>query len=293
MTKLKGKEPTQAKTGHLKAIIFAESGVGKTWLSLMFPKPYIIDTEGGAKLRHYQERLKEAGGSYFGPEDGSNDPQTLLAEMKALATEDHPYKTLVIDSLTKPYNTIISKEAERLGDKDAFAASKKPAVAFIRSVINAMDRIEMNIFLICHEKAKWSGGEQSGFEENVWDGLRYEIDLTLRLVRQGPKRKAIVSKTRLTGFPDGDVFDASYEEIVARYGKDFIEADAVPVQLATPEQIAEITGLLDVVKVDEKEITKWHAKAKSDTFAEYRSEDLAKLIVHIKSRINPTPETKK
>jgi hypothetical protein len=285
-TKLKGKEPTTTiKPGHLKAIIFAESGVGKTWLSLMFPANYFCDIEGGARLSHYQKRLKESGGVYFGPEDGSNDPTTLLTEIRTLGSEKHNFKTLTLDSVTKVYNTIIGKEAERLGDKDAFGASKKPAIAFIRSLINALDKVEMNCFLICHEKAKWSNGEQIGFEENMWDGLRYELDLAIRLVNRGGKRMAIVIKSRLEAFPISDTFEATYEEIVSRYGRDFIEAPAVPVALATAEQIAEINRLLEIVKVDEKEVAKWHSKAKADSFSEYKSEDLQKLINHLKEKV--------
>lgn len=285
MTKLKGKKPQETKPGHFKANIFAESGTGKTWLSLMFPQPYFIDSEGGARLAHYQERLKASGGAYFGPEDGASDPATVLAEIRALSTETHPYKTLVIDSLSKIYNTIITKEAERLGDKDAFGASKKPAVAFVRQLINALDKLEMNVFIICHEKPKWSEGAQTGYEENMWEGLRYELDITLRLLRQGPKRMAKVCKSRLTGFPDGDVFEATYEEIVKRYGKDFIEAPSVPVEMASPEDVAEVERILAVLKIDEKEIGKWHSKAKADSFSEYRKDDINKLIEHLKGKI--------
>lgn len=285
MTKLKGKSPEVVKPGHLKCVIFGESGVGKTWLSLMFPKPYFIDTEGGAKLKHYQNRLEESDGAYFGPEDGAGDFGTIIHEMHTLASEKHEFKTLVIDSLTKPYNTIISNEAERLGDKNAFAADKKPAIAKVRGLINAMDRLDMNTFIICHEKAKWAGGEQAGWDENIWDGLRYEIDLTLRIVRQAGKRFAIVCKSRLLGFPDGDRFEATYEEIVARYGKDYIEANSIPVELATIEQVKEVENLLAVLKVEDKEIDKWHLRAKADSFSEYRTEDLNKLIIYLKSKI--------
>src|ERR1700760_1975396 len=188
MSKLKGKPPEEVKPGHLKAILFGESGIGKTWLSLMFPTPYYLDAEGGASLKHYQERLKKSGGAYVGPSDGASDPKTILEEIRSLSTERHDYKTLVIDSGSKIYNTLIGREAERLGDKDAFGASKKPAVAFIRSLINALDKLDMNVFIICHEKPKWANGEQAGFEEDMWDKLRYELDLTLRIVRQGNSR---------------------------------------------------------------------------------------------------------
>lgn len=291
-TKLKAKPPEQVKPGHLKAVIFAASGVGKTWLSLMFPKPYFIDTEGGAALAHYQNRLKEAGGAYFGPEDGAGDFATIIQEVRALSTEKHDYKTLVIDSGTKPYNTLIGREAERLGDKDAFGASKKPAIAAVRSLIHAIDRLDMNVIINCHEKAKWSNGEQVGFDEDIWDKLRYETDLTLRLVVQAGKRYAIVAKSRLTGFPDSARFEATMEEFESRYGKDYIQAPAVPVALATPEQVEQVAQLLSVLKIDPEDVAKWNVKAKAESFSEYRKDDIEKLIASLNKKFqeisNPT-----
>lgn len=266
-------------------VIYGESGVGKSYLSLMLPVPYFCDSEGGSKLAHYQKRLEESGGRYFGPEDGSGDLYAIIQEIKTLTTEKHPYKTLVIDSLSKPYNTLISKEAERLGDKDSFGSSKKPAIAAIRTLINAIDRLPMNVVLICHEKILWSNGEQAGYIEDVYEKLRYELDLCLRLVKQGAKRYAIVAKSRLTAFPEGDRFEANYAEIVERYGKDFLEAPAIPVPSATPEQVAEINRLLEIVKVGEKERDAWNTRAKAESFEEYKAEDLEKLIVYLKGKV--------
>lgn len=274
-------------------LIFAASGVGKTWLSLMLPSPYFVDSEDGAKLPHYQARLKEAGGLYFGVPDGAGDLATITAEVRTLTTEKHDFRTFVLDSGSKPYNTLIGKEAERLGEKDAFGASKKPAVAAIRSLINALDKLPMNVVITCHEKPQWSEGEQTGFVEDIYEKVRYELDLVLRMVKQGPKRYCIVVKSRLTGFPEGDRFEANYQEIVDRYGKDLIEAPATPVALATPDQVIEITHLLETFKVTEKEREAWNTRAKAETFEEYKQEDLAKLIAHIKSKINPTTEGKK
>jgi adenosyl cobinamide kinase/adenosyl cobinamide phosphate guanylyltransferase len=114
-----------------------------------------MDTEGGADLKHYQARLKEAGGAYMGPSDGTLDFQTVLSEIQTLATEKHPYKTLIIDSITKLYQTSISSEAEKLGDKDAFGASKKPAIAYMRRLVAWIDKLDMNVVLIAHEASEW------------------------------------------------------------------------------------------------------------------------------------------
>ena len=37
MSKLKAKAPELTNPGHIKAVLFGKSGVGKTWLALNFP----------------------------------------------------------------------------------------------------------------------------------------------------------------------------------------------------------------------------------------------------------------
>jgi hypothetical protein len=147
-TKLLAKAPKAAEPSKPKILIYGASGVGKTWTSLDFPNCYYIDTEDGANLTHYTDKLEKSGGVYMGQADGSLDFQTVIDQVKALATEDHEYKTLIIDSITKLYNTVIANEAERLGDKDAFGASKKPAIGLMRQLVNWLYRLDMNVILL-------------------------------------------------------------------------------------------------------------------------------------------------
>lgn len=293
MTKLKAHTPELTQPGHTKGMIFGASGVGKTWFTLSFPTPYYIDCESGADLKHYQERLKKAGGVYLGPTDGTLDFGFVIDQVAALATEKHAYKTLVFDSITKLYQTAIANEAERLGDKDAFGASKKPAIAYMRRLVNWIGRLDMNVWFVAHETSEWgvdkNGQRQEiGKQSDVWDKLIFELDLTLQVVKQGPKRTAIVRKSRLLGFPDADRFDLDYSEFAERYGKDFIEAEAKPIVLATPEQVAEINRLLETVKIEPADVEKWKTKAGADSFAEFTTEQAAGVIGLLNKKLNPT-----
>ena len=67
-SKLRAVDPKAASPSKPKILIFGKPGVGKTWTSLDFPSVYYIDTEGGADLNHYTDKLKKAGGVYFGPD---------------------------------------------------------------------------------------------------------------------------------------------------------------------------------------------------------------------------------
>jgi len=291
MSKLKAKPPEQVTPGKTKGMIFGASGVGKTWFTLTFPAPYYLDTEGGADLQHYQDRLKRSGGAYLGPKDGTLGFDFVVEQMQALATEKHQYKTLIVDSITKLYQTAIANEQERLGDKDAFGASKKPAVAGMRRLVNWAMKLDMNIWFVAHDAAEWGLDPKTGQRTeigrvpDVWDKLIYELHLTLQAVKRGPQRVAIVKKSRLTGFPDMDAFPLEYSEFATRYGKDYIESASHQLIIATAAQVSEITRLLSVVKVSESEIEKVFTKAGVESWSELTTEQATQTVAWLKKKI--------
>jgi hypothetical protein len=290
MSKLKAKDPMTVEPSKPKFTIYGPSGVGKTWFGLSFPSVYYIDTEGGAQRQHYMERLFKSGGKYFGPEDGACDFNEVIEQFKALATERHTYKTVIVDSISKLFNTAIANEAERLGDKNAFGADKKPAIAFMRRLVAVTNRLDMNVIFIAHEKAEWgtdAKGDrvETGKVEDAWDKLRYELDLALNAQKRGPSRVAVVKKSRLLGFPEGESFPLEFGAFAERYGKDVIEKAAQPIALATTEQVAEITRLVELLKVDKETSDKWLEKANAESFAEFNTTQAAKIIDSLKSKI--------
>jgi hypothetical protein len=289
MSKLKAKSPELVKPGKIKAVLYGVSGVGKTTLALSFPAPYYFDVEGGAKGPQYRELLRKSGGGYMGPEDGTLSFDTLIEQMQALATEKHGYKTLIVDSLTKLFQTTIAAEAERLGDKDAFGASKKPAVAAMRRLVMWTTRLDMNVWFVCHEAAEWGmvNGQRAevGRVADVWDKLIYELDLAVQAVKRGPQRLAVVKKSRLTAFPDADVFPLDYAEFAARHGKETVEGDVATVALATPDQIAEVRKLLELVRVAEADIEKGFNKAGVSSWEEMTTEQIAAWQSFLRKKI--------
>lgn len=259
---LKAIAPADAKPSKPKILICGKPGCGKTWTSLDFPSCFYVDTEGGANLSHYTAKLKASGGVYLGPDQGSNDFATVTEEIITLATTEHAYRTLVIDSYSKLFNTQVSADFERMekAERDmekTFGAEKKPAINWTRRWLRWFERLDMNVILICHEKDKYQDGKLTGITFDGWDKLEYELHLALNVTKQGPSRKARVMKTRLQEFADGESFDWSYEAFAAKYGKSVIEAKSAPVDMATPDQIARFSELLAIVKVDQKVLEKW------------------------------------
>jgi len=291
-SKLKAKPPGEVIAKKPKILIYGPPGVGKTWFSLDFPQPYYIDTEGGASYKHYMDKLTKSGGQRMGPEDGSLDFATVLEQVQALATEkNHGFNTLVIDSATKLFNTSVALEAERLGDKDAFGASKKPAIAYMRRLVSWIQKLDMNVILIAHQKEAWGiNGKgdrvQTGVTLDCWDKLEYELDLSLAAIKQGPSRFITPIKSRLLSFPENERLPMEFAQFQERYGKEIISKEAVPIVLATEEQVKEIQRLLSIVKMDEKIIEKWKTAAGAETFEEFTTEQAAGVITALKAKVS-------
>lgn len=279
-----------------KVLVFGPPGVGKTWVSLEFPNVFYIDTEGGADLAHYRQKLKNAGGMYLGSEQGSLDFDTVIGQIEALATEEHGFKTIVIDSITKLFNTAITDEQQRLGDKDAFGASKKGPVRQMARLVRWLNRADMNAVIIAHQKDQW-GLDSKGNREvigqtfDAYEKLEYDLHFVLRISKLGSgtnaKRFAHIGKSRLTGFPEGERFDWSYREFADRYGKDVIEKEAVPVVLASPEQVSELKRLLELVKLPDGTTEKWLTKAGADSYEEMNTDQINACTALLKGKLTP------
>jgi RecA/RadA recombinase len=296
---LRAHKPTEVKPSKPKILIFGKPGVGKTWTALDFPAPYYIDTEGGANLGHYQEKLARAGGAYLGPEDGSNDFQTVIDEVTALSTTSHPYKTLIIDSFTKLYMTEAGIAEETVGSE--FGRDKKEAQRPTRKLVRMLDRLDMTVILICHEKDKWermtnAAGKQeivtTGQTFDGWDKLEYELHLALQVMKQGTTRKAVVRKSRLQGFVEGVGFPWSYSDFAERFGRDIIESGVVAINLATDDQVRELTDLIALLRVDKDEWSKWLAKANVDSFEEMDADTVQKCIDFLNAKLNRKVDVK-
>lgn len=290
LIKLRAVAPKAAEPSKPKALLFGREGVGKTMFALQFPSVYFIDTEGGASRSHYTDLLEKSGGVYMGPKEGSLDFETVIEQVQALASQQHSYKTLVIDSGTKLFNTAIAEEAERLGDKNAFGADKKAAVQYMRRLVNWLMRLDMSVMITAHQKDQWGLNEKGvreaiGFAPDVWDKLAYELDLCIQVQKLGPRRIGKIGKSRLLGFPEADTFDFTYDEFARRYGKDVINAESKPLTLATPEQVSEINRLLEIVKLPDGQADKWMKAASAEMWDEVDSDKAEKIIVALKTKL--------
>lgn len=291
-SKLLAVDPQTVEPKHPKVLVFGPPGVGKTWASLDFPSVYFIDTEGGADLDHYRAKLRNSGGAYLGPDQGSLDFDVVISQIQALATEQHQYRTVVIDSISKLWNVALSDEQESLGSKDAFGAYKKAPTRKFHSLVKWTSRLDMNAIFIAHQKDLWGLDDKGqrtmvGYTYDGQEKLEYDLHLVLRIAKVGSSRYAYIGKSRLQGFPENDNFDWSYQDFAARYGRDVIEKESAPLVLATQEQIDELNRLLAVVKMPDDWQAKIFKAASVDDWAEMDSDKIEACLKLLKARISP------
>jgi hypothetical protein len=274
-----------------KVLVYGPPGVGKTWASLDFPSVYYIDTEGGADLDHYRNKLRNSGGAYLGPDQGSLDFDVVISQIQALATEQHQYRTVVIDSISKLWNVALSDEQEALGVKDAFGAYKKAPTRKYNSLVKWITRLDMNAIFIAHQKDQWGQDDKGqrvmvGYTYDGQEKLEYDLHLVLRIAKVGTSRYAYIGKSRLPSFPESDNFDWSYREFASRYGQDVIEKGAKRLTLATPDQIEELNRLLAVVKMPDDWQAKIFKAASVDDWSEIDADKMESCIKMLKARIS-------
>lgn len=288
---LKAKQPEEVKPTKPKFLISGSSGVGKTFFALSFPKPYLIDAEGGATRPQYQAKLKAVGGAYLGKDEGSQDFDVVIDQIKALITEKHDFKTLIIDSFSYLYMLEAAKAEEKVGSD--FGRDKKEAQKPTKQLMRWLEKLDMNVILICHSKEKWvrSGKEiaSAGTTFDGWDKMEYALDLWCEIVG----KTFIVKKSRIDSLPQGQAFPLEYSKFAELYGQAVIEAQTNPIQLATADQVARIEILISALNVQPEEIEKLKKKFDVDEWCELTGEQIAKGISYFETKLTAinTPST--
>ena len=274
---LRARKP-EAVTKRLKLFMFGPAGVGKTTAAIQFPNSYIIDAERGTE--NYDKLITASGSSVF----QTTDVNEVVQEVKALLTEKHDFRTLVIDPITPIFNDLLEKCETQVGSD--FGRHYGAANKTMKRLANLIMNLDMNVIVTAHAKAEYGENlRKLGYTFDGWKQLDYWFDLVVELGKKGKKRMARVAKTRIETFPDEDVFEWSYDAIKKRYDASILEREAQQVALASPEQVKELKELLHVVRLPEGLVDKWFSKAQVDTWEDMPAETILKCIDYVKNRL--------
>lgn len=277
---LKFKKP-EVKQQRLKAMFFGEMGTGKSTCACQFPNTAYIDTEDTTSKKKYAKMIIENGGDVL----CTGDFEEILQQVKELMSTKHDYKTLVIDSMTTPYENLQSDCEKITGSefgRHVTAANKKTKL-----LVNLLLRIDMNVIITCQAKKEY-GSNMSviGQTYNCYNRLGYMFDLVFETQRRGEKFVAITRKSRIDEFPMDETFSFSYSDVIKRYGAECIEKNVNPQDLADESQIKEVERLIDLFKIPEDTYTKWLEKHNAESFDELSKDVIQKIIDHLMSKIS-------
>jgi len=289
---LKAKKP-EAKEKRLKMFVYGPAGVGKTTAAIQFPSSYIIDTEKGTD--HYSNTINKAESVVM----QTLNPDEIKEELHSLLTEKHSYKTLIIDPVTQIYNATQEKWT-RVFEKHAKNSKDAEVQDFgmrywgkvkgdYKSFQRLMLALDMNVIVTAHQKDVYGAGfSKAGVTFDSMKGDDYLFDIVFRVERKGIQLVAFKVKERAElgqeRFPES--FEWSYQNFCKFYGKDIIEKDSAPIDMASPEQIETIESLIGIVKIDDDVVDKWFSKADASEWGDMTSEQITKCINHVQKKLN-------
>lgn len=284
---LRGKKPEEIEK-RLKMFVFGEAGVGKTTAALEFKRAYIIDTERGAE--NYPDIIAASESVLF----QTSSMAEVITEVRSLLVERHSYRTLIIDPITPLYTDLLETAEETLrrekpdADPTAFGRHYGLANKTMKRLMNMLMSLDMNVIMTSHAKTEYGDDmKKLGTTFDAWRKASYAFDLFLHLIRQGKSpqapRVAMVTKTRLSTFPDQSTFEWSYDEFATRYGREILERESAAVEMATEAQVIAISNLTQKVNLPEGTVEKWWKKAKVDSWEDMPAETVAKCIEFIQS----------
>lgn len=252
---------TVRTTRRTKLFLWGDSGAGKTTLALRFPSPAVIDLEGGTE--HY-------GDTFSFEVLKATTADEVMAAVDWLRTNQHPYRTLVIDPITLYWDALQRKWS------DIFLRRNKSSKGYrqefydlqprdwmtlkaeFKELIRKLVELDMNVVITARQKTQYA---DAGFMRAVGDtfdgekSLPYLFDSILRLYRDDKGRfMAENLKDRSGKLPHGH-FEVRYEEIERRLGVEALQRQAEPLRMATAEQLDRIRHFVSASGMKQETVT--------------------------------------
>ena len=250
-------QSAEATNRRLKLFLWGDTGVGKTTLALRFPEPVVIDMEGGTEL--YGDVFE------FDVLKATTADEVIEA-VNWLLVNAHPYRTLVLDPITVFWDALQAKwrgiflRRNRGGkghNGEFYTLQPKDWVTLkyeFKDLLRKLIQLDMNVIITARQKAQYA---DTGFMRVIgetFDGektLPYLFDTILRLYRDDGRFMAENLKDRSNKMPHGQ-FEVSYDRIEQCLGSDTLAREAVPLAMATPDQIDRIRQFVTDSGIEQK-----------------------------------------
>ncbi len=238
---------------RLKLFLWGDSGVGKTTLALQFPKPVVIDMEGGADL--------------YGDDFKFDVLKAVTADQVADAVDwlrenSHDYRTLILDPVTVYWDALQRKWSDifllrnrsskgyRFEFYDLQPKDWMTLKSEFKELIRKLIALDMNVILTARQKTQYKEGSFMVAMGETFDGektLPYLFDTIVRLfVDEKGRHMGTCLKDRSNKLPK-EPFEAKYPAFESLFGKQTLTRKSKPVALATSEQKAKIESYIEQV----------------------------------------------
>lgn len=237
----------KTKEKRVKLMLYGDTGSLKTRIALAFPAPTVIDMERGTELygNDFDFQVKH-----------TTDADEVMSAVNWLLTNEHDYKTLIIDPITVYWASLQDKyraffmERKQSGkgfkiDFYEFQISdwnviKSEYKRFMRKLMT----LDMNVIVTAHQKKLYADDQTMKVIGETFDGekgLGYIFDIVVQTIKRGDRFMARAIKDRTNKLPTGE-FDLSYEMLEKAFGGEALNRKAEVVVLATSDQIDAIRG---------------------------------------------------
>lgn len=269
---------------RLKLFLWGDSGVGKTTLALQFPKPVMIDFEGGADL--YGETFD------FEVLRASTADEAMEA-VQWLHGHAHPHRTLVIDPITVYWDALQKKWSDiflrrNRGSKgykfefyDLQPRDWMTIKAEFKDFIRKLIALDMNVIVTARQKVQYADGAFMKAIGETFDGeksLPYLFDTIVRLYRDEKGRfLGECLKDRSNRLPLGE-FEVSYARFEELFGKKTLARKARPTTFATDEQKRQIREHIAHFEMSPEQVARRLAAYGAESLDELTQEN-AELIL--------------
>lgn len=267
------------------ALIAGESGTGKSFFVANLPCALIYDTDIGGGLSYADTRIANNQSERV---EISSYPE-ILADLKDRGTSDDLAKrhTVVIDHVSA-----LQQEANGrhnpTGESDYGRANER-ATREWRLIREFCRRHDFNLICTGHMKGKWEKDTQIGIQIDGAKNMEGDVSIAIYLRRKsagGYPSLAIIQKWRRdpedTRGPVPTTFEFSLANFIAIDGTNSLVRQREPIKLASPEQVEEITRLLEVVKLNPALIERLWKKNSAESWAELPASVMTEAIKRAK-----------
>ncbi len=291
-------QKAQSIEKRLKLFLWGDSGVFKSTVAVQFPKPVVIDMEGGTDL--YGDTFD------FGVLKATTADQVLEA-VEWLLTNRHDYRSLIIDPITIYWDALQKKwsdiflrrnkgskghrfEFYDLQPKD-WMTIKAEFKEFIRKLI----ALDMNVIVTARQKPQYKEGSFMVAMGDTFDGeksLPYLFDTIVHLfIDETGRHMGRCIKDRSHKLPKEpfqlpeEPLDARYKVFESFFGKQPLARKPKPIELATDELKAKIQAHIETLGMTPEHVERRLASYGAESIDDLKAQDAETILKKLEAAV--------